>query len=148
MKIKSILIIHFTGVLVFVMGVFMLSMPLLAKSPAKAASMGETGVFALGIIDPDGHKRIWAFPSQKAADITRRLAAKYPRKTIDGIQFFAVTSWKDTSNLLIEATQQQGILIAELFQKIERIQKSGPSAELVRKVNKLYNAYTKTANAY
>jgi len=134
---KSIFNIHALGVLVFMVGVFMLSMPLLAKSPAGSSSDGSSNVYLVGIIDPDGHKRIWAFPAETAIGISKRLAAKYPSKTIDGVSFFRVTSWRDTSNLAIEATAQQGLLIVDLFKQIKILKENAPSAQLVRRVDKL-----------
>jgi len=137
MEKKSIFSIHFFGVLVFVIGVFILSLPLLAKSPAGSASDGGSNVYLIGIIDPDGHKRIWAFPAETASGISRQLAAKYPSKTIDGISFFRVTSWRDTSNLVIEANAQQGLLIVDLFKEIKRLKANALSRQRARRVNKL-----------
>jgi hypothetical protein len=137
MEKKSIFSIHFFGILVFVIGVFILSLPLLAKSPAGSASDGGSNVYLIGIIDPDGHKRIWAFPAETASGILRQLAAKYPSKTIDGISFFRVTSWRDTSNLVIEANAQQGLLIVDLFKEIKRLKANALSRQRARRVNKL-----------
>ena len=137
MEKKSIFMIHAMVVLVFVIGVFMLSIPLLAKSAAGSSSDGSSNVHLVGIIDPDGHKRIWAFPAETAVGISRRLAAKYPSKTIDGVSFFRVTSWRDTSNLAIEANEQQGLLIVDLFKEIKSVKANAPSRQLVRRVNKL-----------
>jgi len=137
MEKKSIFSIHFFGILVFVIGVFILSLPLLAKSPAGSASDGGSNVYLIGIIDPDGHKRIWAFPAETASGISRQLAAKYPSKTIDGISFFRVTSWRDTSNLVIEANAQQGLLIVDLFKEIKRLKANALSRQRARRVNKL-----------
>ena len=137
MKKKSIFIVHALGVLVFVIGVFMLSMPLLAKGPAGSSSDGSSNVYLLGIIDPDGHKRIWAFPAETADGISKRLAAKYPSKTIDGVTFFRVTSWRDTSNLAIEANAQQGLLIVDLFKEIKTLKSNEPNTQLVSRVNNL-----------
>ena len=134
---KSIFIIHALGVLVFVIGVFMLSMPLLAKSPAGSSSDGSSNVFPLGIIDPDGHKRIWAFPAETAIGISKRLAAKYPSKRVDGVTFFRVTSWRDTGELAIEANAQQGLLIVDLFKEIKILKEKAPGSQLVRRVDKL-----------
>jgi len=137
MKKKSIFIIHVLGILVFVIGVFILSMPLSAKSPAGSSSDGSSNVYLIGIIDPDGHKRIWAFPAETASGISRRLAAKYPSKTIDGVSFFRVTSWRDTSNLTVEANAQQGLLIVDLFKEIKLLKANASSRQPARRVNKL-----------
>jgi hypothetical protein len=137
MEKKLVFIIHTLGVLVFVIGVFMLSIPLLAKSPAGASSDGSSNVYLVHIIDPDGNKRIWAFPAETAIGISRRLAAKYPSKKIDGVSFFRVTSWRDTSNLAVEAHAQQGLLIVELYKEIKRLKAHAPSRQLERRVNKL-----------
>lgn len=137
MEKKSLLIIHALGVLIFVIGVFMLSIPLLAKSPAGSSFDGSSNVHLFGIIDPDGHKRIWAFPAETGSGISRRLAAKYPSKTIEGVSFFRVTSWRDTSNLAIEANAQQGLLIVDLFKELKSLKANAPSRQLARRVNKL-----------
>jgi hypothetical protein len=137
MEKKSIFIIHALWILVFVIGVFMLSIPLLAKSPAGSASDGSFNVYLIGIIDPDGHKHIWAFPAETASGISRRLAAKYPSKTIEGVSFFRVTSWRDTSNLVIEANAQQGLLIVDLFKEIKSLKANAQRRQRARRVNKL-----------
>jgi len=130
-------IIYALGVLVFVTGVFMLSTALLAKTPAKSSSDEISNVYLLGIIDPDGHKRIWAFPAETAIGISKRLAAKYPSKTIDGVTFFRVTSWRDTSNLAIDANAQQGLLIVDLFKEIKTLKENEPNSQLARRVRNL-----------
>ena len=94
-------------------------------------------MYLLGIIDPEGYKRIWAFPAETAIGISKRLAAKYPRKTIDGVTFFRVTSWRDTSNLAIEANAQQGLLIVNLFKEIKTLKENEPNRQLTRRVSKL-----------
>ena len=137
MKKKSIFIIHALGVLVFVVGVFMLSRPLLAKGPAGSASEGNSNGYLLGIFDPDGQKHIWAFPFETAIGISKRLTAKYPSKTIDGVTFFQINSWRDTSKLAIEANAQQGLLIVDLFKEIKTLKSNEPDTQLVRRVNKL-----------
>ena len=137
MQKKSVIIIRALGVLVFVIGVLVLGMPSLAKSPAGSSSGESSNVNLVGIIDPDGHKHIWAFPAETAGGILRRLAAKYPSKKIDGVSFYQVTSWRDTSNLAVEANAQQGLLIVELFQKIKHLKVNAPGAQLARRVNKL-----------
>ena len=80
MQKKSIFVSHALWALVFVIGAFVLSMPLMAKSPAGSSTQESSNVHLVGIIDPDGQKRIWAFPAETAAGITRRLAAKYHGK--------------------------------------------------------------------
>ena len=137
MEKKSIFIIHALGALVFVIGVFMLSMPLLAKGPAGSSSDGSSNVHLLGIIDPDGHKHIWAFPAETAIGISKRLAAKYPRKKIDEVTFFRVTSWRAASNLAIEANAQQGLLIVDLFKEIKTLKENEPNRQLSRRVSEL-----------
>jgi hypothetical protein len=53
---------------------------------------------------------------------------------IDEIIFFRVHSWRDTGNVVLEAHTHQGALIVDLINRIERIQKSGPSKVLTRRV--------------
>jgi uncharacterized membrane protein YciS (DUF1049 family) len=136
---KSILIMHALGVLVFMIAVFMISMPLSAQSPVGSSSGGSSNVYLLGIIDPDGHKHIWAFPAETAIVVSKQLAAKSPGKTIDGVSFFRVTSWRDTSNLAIEANAQQGLIIADLFKEIQHLKSNTPGAQLAHRVNRLEN---------
>ena len=139
MEKKSILIMHALGILVVMIAVFMLSMPLLAKSPAGSSSDGSSNVYLLGIIDPDGQKHIWAFPAETAIAVSKQLAAKSPGKTIDGVSFFRVTSWRDTGNLAIEANAHQGLIIAGLFKEIQHLKSNTPGAQLVHRVNRLEN---------
>lgn len=149
MEKKSIFIIHVLGVLVFVIGVFILSIPLSAKSPAGSSPDGSSNVYLIGIVDPDGHKRVWAFPAETGSGISRRLAAKYPSKTMDGVSFFGVTSWRDTGSLAIEANAQQGLLIVDLFKEIKSLKANAPDRQLARRVNKLekqLKAMTDTGN--
>ena len=109
----------------------------MAKSPAGSSADGSSNVYLIGIVDPDGHKRVWAFPAETGSGISRRLAAKYPSKTIEGVSFFRVTSWRDTSNLAIEANAQQGLLIVDLFKEIKSLKTNAPDRQLARRVNKL-----------
>lgn len=134
MKKKSIFSMFSIGVLVLVIGVFMTSLPLPATSPAKSLNDGKSDIDLFGIMDPDGRKHTWALPAETAAGISRRLAAKYPSKLIDGVTFYRVHSWRDTANLALEAQAQQGILIVDLINHIERLQKTGPDKKLTRRV--------------
>ena len=133
----SVFITHAPWALVFVFAVFMLNMPLMAKSPAGSSTEESSNVHLIGIVDPDGQKHIWAFPAETAVGITRRLAAKYPRKTIDGVSFFRVTSWRETGRLAVEATAQQGLLIMALYKKIKRLKVNTHGTQLAHRVNKL-----------
>ena len=149
MQKRSIFITHALWALVFVIAVFMLSMPLMAKSPAGSSTEKSSIVHLIGIIDPDGQKRIYAFPAETAVGITGRLAAKYPRKTIDGVSFFRVTSWRDTSRLAVEANAQQGLLIVGLYKELKSLKMNAPGTQLARRVNKLekrLNAMTDAGN--
>ena len=149
MQRKSIFITHALWALVFVIVLFMLSMPLMAKSPAGSSTEERSNVHLVGIIDPDGQKHIWAFPAETAVGITGRLAAKYPRKTIDGVSFFRVTSWRDTSQMAMAANAQQGPLIVGLYKEVKNLKVNAPGTQLARRVNKLekrLNALTDAGN--
>ena len=137
MQKKSIFFTHAFWALIFVIGVFMLGMPLMAKSPAGSSTEESSNAHLVGIIDPDGQKHIWAFPAETVAGITTRLASKYPRKTLDGVSFFRVTSWRDTSQLAVEANARQGMLIVGLYKEIKSLKVNAPDAKLARRVNKL-----------
>lgn len=128
---------HTLGVLAFMIAVFMLSKPLPAKSPDGSSSDGSSNVYLLGIIDPDGHKHIWAFPAEAALGISKQLAAKSPGKTIDGVTFFRIASWRDAGNLAIEANAQQGLIIADLSKEIKHLKSNTPGAQLAQRVTKL-----------
>ena len=137
MQKKSIFVTHAFWALIFVIGVFMLGMPWRAKSPAEAATEESSNVHLVGIVDPDGQKHIWAYPAETADGISTRLAAKYPRKTLAGVSFYRVASWRDTSQLAVEATAQQGLVIVGLYREIKSLKVKAPPAKLARRVNKL-----------
>ena len=131
MKKESIFSLVSIGLLVLMACLFGLSSPLSATSPAKS------DVVLLGIIDPDDRKHIWALPAGTATGISRQLAAKYPRQSIDGVIFYRVGSWRDTAHLVLEAHAQQGALMVDLTNQIERIKRSGPDRKLTRRVTAL-----------
>jgi hypothetical protein len=132
MERKSISIIHALGVLVFVISAFMLCIPLSAKSAAEPSSDGKSGIDLLCFVDPDGREHMWALPAESAVGISRRLAAKYPSKSIDGVTFYSVHSWRETANLVIEAHTQQRILIVDLLKKIKRQKAKATDRQLIR----------------
>ena len=142
MKKKSILNFVSTGVLVLVMGAFVFNLPFPTTSPAKSMQAGESDLHLIGILDPDGRKHIWALPADAAAGISRRLAAKYPRQSIEGVIFYRVRSWRDTANIVIEAHAQQGVLIVDLISQVERLKQSGPDRQLTRRVDALEELVT------
>ena len=144
---KSIFQIYSIGIFVFVISTLLISMPLLAKNPAGSSSDRVSEMVLLGIINPDGHKHFWALPAEAKIGISKRLAAKYPHKTIDGIHFYRVTSWRDTANLFREANAQQGKLIAELFVEIERLKKQSHE-RLAGRVKKLEKQVNHIANDF
>ena len=131
MKRKSISSLVLPALLVLMIGVLGLSLPLSATSPANS------DVELLGIMDPDDRRHIWALPAEAAAGISRQLAAKYPRKLIDGVNFYRVRSWRDTAHVVIEAHAQQGVLIVDLIHQMERLKRSGSDRKLTRRVTAL-----------
>lgn len=133
MKTKSISRFVSFGILIMVIGVSP-GLPPLATRPAHSQSAGKLDVYLLGIMDPDNHKHIWALPVETATGISRQLATKYPRKSIDGVIFYKVSSWRDTANLAMEAHAQQSALMVDLINRIERIKRSGPDRKLTRRV--------------
>ena len=139
MKQKSLFHVVSAGIIAMVIGAFVIRLPLPATIPAESLQSGKANVHLFGIIDPDDRKHIWALPTETGALISRRLAARYPRKTIDGITFFRVHSWRDTANVVLEAQAHQGELIVDLINRIERIHKSGPNKVLIRRVTALEN---------
>ena len=137
MKQKSLFNIVSAGIMAMVIGSFIIRLPLPATSPAESLQPGKANVHLFGIIDPDDRKHIWALPTETGTLIKRHLAARYPRKTIDGIIFFKVHSWRDTASVVLEAHAHQGELIVDLINRIERIHKSGPNKVLTRRVTAL-----------
>ena len=133
MKTKSISRFVSFGILIMVIGVSLGLSPL-ATRPAHSQSAGKLDVYLLGIMDPDNRKHIWALPVETATGISRQLATKYPRKSIDGVIFYKVSSWRDTANLVMEAHAQQSALMVDLINRIERIKRSGPDRKLTRRV--------------
>lgn len=124
-----------------------LVLPLSAPGPAQSQSAGKSDVYLLGIMDPDDRKHIWALPAEAAAGIGRQLAAKYPRKSIDGVIFYRVRSWRDTANVLIEAQAQQGALMVDLINRFERIKQSGPDRKLTRRVTALEKRFNESMDS-
>ena len=121
--------------------------PLLASGPAQSQPAGTADVYLLGIMDPDDRKHIWALPAEAASGIGRQLAAKYPRKSIDGVIFYRVRSWRDTANVLIEAQAQQGALIVELSNQIKRLKKFGLDRKLTGRVSQIEKRLNKMTDA-
>jgi hypothetical protein len=130
---ESIFSLTFIGLVVLMAGVFGLSLPLSASSHAKS------DVIQLGIMDPDDRKHTVALPAETATGISRQLAAKYPRKSIEGVIFYMLSSWRDTANLVLEAHAQQGALMVDLINRIDRIKRTGPDRKLTRQVTALEN---------
>ena len=98
-------------------------------------------------MDPDDRKHIWALPAEAAAGIGKQLAAKYPRKSIDGVIFYRVRSWRDTANVLIEAQAQQGALIVELSNQIKRLKKFGLDRKLTGRVSQIEKRLNKMTDS-
>ena len=135
------------GVLFLVIAAFMLSLTRPAASPAKSLNDVKSDFYLFGIMDPDGRKHTWVLPSETASGISRQLAAKYPRQSIEGVTFFMVASWRDTANMAIEAHAQQGILIVDLINQVERLKKFGPDRKLIRRVTALEKRITQMSDA-
>ena len=134
-------------ILVLVICVCVLGWILPATGPAQSLPGDKSDVYLLGIIDPDDRKHIWALPAEAATGFSRQLAVKYPRKTIDGVVFYRVHSWRDTANLLIEAHAQQAALMVDLINRIERIKRSGPDRKLTRRVTALEKRLNESLNS-
>ena len=141
MKKESIFNLAVIGFVVLMAGVFGLSLPLWASSHAKS------DVVLLGVMDPDDRKHILALPAETATGISRQLAAKYPRESIDGVIFYRVGSWRDTANLVLEAHAQHSDLMVDLIKRIERIKRSGADRELTRRVTALENRLNKSLDS-
>ena len=147
MKKKSFFNFVLYGVLMVAFSAFLLRLLLPATSPAQTDGITKTEIFLLGTVDPDDRKHIWALPSETGADISRRLAAKYPRKSIDGVTFYQVHSWRDTAHLAIEAQAQQGVLLVNLINQLERLKEFGPDRKLTRRVTALEKRITRMSDA-
>ena len=101
--------------------------------------MKKESIFNLAVMDPDDRKHILVLPAEMATGISRQLDAKYPRKSIDGVIFYRVGSWRDTANLVLEAHAQHSALMVDLIKRIERIKRSGADRKLTRRVTALEN---------
>lgn len=147
MKKKSFFSFVSSGILILVFGVFLLRLPSPATSPAQTSGSAKSDVYLLGALDPDDRKHIWALPAETGSNISRRLAAKYARKSIDGITFYQVRSWRDTAHLAIEAHAQQGVLIVNLIHQLERLKEFGPDRKLARRVTALERRMIRMSDA-
>ena len=77
---------------------------------------------AVGIINPDGAKRVWLISNFSGGNIPD-LLAKYPSKMIDGLKFYKLSSWQDIARLLTVVNEQQAQMIRKLAQNVLRLNK-------------------------
>ena len=72
----------------------------------------------VGIINPDGGKRVWLVP-----DDISTLLGRYSSKKIEGFKFYQLTSWKDTATFLVAVNQHQEQIIGDLALDMQKIAK-------------------------
>ena len=87
---------------------------------------------AVGIINPDGVKRVWLISNSSGENIPD-LLAKYPSKMIDGLKFYKLSSWQDIARLLTVVNEQQAQMIRKLAQNVLRLNKRVGNLEQKRR---------------
>ena len=121
------------GVAVWVSGMLLISTPLLAKCPAGSSAAGGSDKQLVGIIDPDGRKHVWTLPPETGCGILRQLAAQYPSKTIYGVRYYRIPSWRGTGKLVLEINARQDVLISDLRKKIKRLETKADDGHRTRR---------------
>jgi len=74
----------------------------------------------VGVINPDGAKRVWMISNSRGSDLPD-LLAKYPSKMIEGLKFYNVSSWQDIARFLAVVNEQQAQTIQHLAQNMQKL---------------------------
>jgi len=97
-------------------------LPADAAESKRSKTKPRDDMQAVGIINPDGVKRVWLIANSNRGNIPE-LFAKYPSTMIDGIQFYQVSSWPDIARLLAVVNDQQARMIRKLAKKMLKLNK-------------------------
>ncbi len=103
---------------------------------AKLAPKELSYMSYIHIKDPDGKRLVWAMSQQGAEEMKPMLVA-YPYETIDGITFYKVGSWKETSKLTTLAHKDRDRMIWNLFKEVSYLKSR------VTKVEKKLSEFSK-----
>jgi len=88
--------------------------------PARGADNGkkQAKVQPVGIINPDGVKKIWLVNEGMA-----EFLSGYASRQIEGLKFYQLTSWKDTAIFLTAVNEHQGQMIQDLAANMKKLNK-------------------------
>ena len=95
-----------TLLIVFALFVMTGILPAGAAEPKRPKINTQDDMQAVGIINPDGAKRVWLISNANGGNIPD-LLAKYPSTMIDGYKFYKLSSWQDIARLLTVVNEQQ-----------------------------------------
>jgi hypothetical protein len=124
----------YTIMLLIVLAVFAMIGILPAGAAESKSSKINTqdDMQTVGIINPDGAKRVWLISNSSAGDMSD-LLAKYPSKMIDGLKFYKISTWQDIARLLTVVNEQQAQLIRKLARDMLRLNKRVGNLEKKRR---------------
>jgi hypothetical protein len=90
----------------------------------NAFRLNANELHPIGIIDPDGNKSIWVISSKIRKDLQDMLQ-KYHVEEVAGLEFYKLTSWKDTYQILLAATEQQSRILYNMANELKQIKQRG-----------------------
>ena len=111
-----------TLLIVFALFVMTGILPAGAAEPKRPKINTQDDMQAVGIINPDGAKRVWLISNANGGNIPD-LLAKYPSTMIDGYKFYKLSSWQDIARLLTVVNEQQAQMIRKLAQNVLKLNK-------------------------
>jgi len=123
MKRKAFLF-SFISIFAFI-SIFLLFNSTVAKKAEKDITFGAGEVYEalkLGIKDPEGHKAIWVMSPYGAKNM-KAMLAPYSSEEIEGVYFFNMSSWKDTSKAYKIAYEDRDRMIWKNYTEISTLKK-------------------------
>lgn len=76
----------------------------------------------VGIIDPDGIQSVWLVPDYESGDVFQELA-KHPVVMVEGVQFYKISTWKDTAGFMAAMGRRHEVWIQALVADNQRLSK-------------------------
>jgi hypothetical protein len=90
----------------------------------NAFRLNASELHPIGIIDPDGNKSIWVISSKIREDL-QDMFQKYHVEEVAGLEFYKLTSWRDTYQILLAATEQQSRILYNMAHELKQIKQRG-----------------------
>lgn len=89
----------------------------------------KAGIYEFGIKDPEGKEFVWATSKPGLKNI-EQIVSKYPHVMVEGIKFYNVSSWADTSRLLKASYADRDKMIWSLYGEISQLKSRVINLEL------------------